>query len=109
MGYCPIARGKFFEAGKVPVIDSIVANLGKTKAQVYLRWVVQNNFVTIPKSSNPSRIKENAAIFDWSISEEDMKAMTTVDEKKEISSASSVMHRTWDFIANVDEKGAWHD
>ena len=107
MGYCPIARGQFFADGKIPVIDEIAAKLKKTKAQVYLRWAVQNDFITIPKSSNPVRLKENADVFDWSISDEDMKAIATVDSKTEICKASRVMHLTWDFISTADDKGVW--
>ena len=51
---------------------------GKSAAQIMIRWSVQNGFITIPKSSKPERIKENADVFDWSLSEEDMKLLVRV-------------------------------
>ena len=51
---------------------------GKSAAQIMIRWSVQNGFITIPKSSKPERIKENADVFDWRLSEEDMKLLVRV-------------------------------
>lgn len=45
-----------------------------------LRWSLQHNVIVIPKSSHPERIKENADIFDFKISEEDMDALNLLDE-----------------------------
>jgi methylglyoxal/glyoxal reductase len=45
-----------------------------------LRWGLQHNAIVIPKSSNPGRIKENADIFDFSISDKDMKVLNSLDE-----------------------------
>lgn len=51
----------------------------KTAAQIILRWDLQHNVVTIPKSENRDRIKENAQIFDFEISEEDMTLIDSLD------------------------------
>lgn len=53
-----------------PVINMIAKKLGKTPAQVALRWGLQMGHSVLPKSSNPARIKENFDIFDWSIPED---------------------------------------
>lgn len=44
----------------------------KTVAQLCLRWALQHNFVILPRSKNPSHIKENIEIFDFSIQDSDM-------------------------------------
>lgn len=51
----------------------------KTIPQVLIRWSVQKNYITIPKSSKQERILENGGIFDFTISEEDMKTLVRID------------------------------
>ena len=51
----------------------------KTIPQVLIRWSVQKNYITIPKSSKQERILENRDIFDFTISEEDMKTLVRID------------------------------
>nr|XP_009621149.1 NADPH-dependent aldo-keto reductase, chloroplastic-like isoform X2 [Nicotiana tomentosiformis] len=71
-GYSPLGSpGLVFLKGdevlKQPVVLSVAEKLGKTPAQVCLRWGVQIGHSVLPKSTNESRIKENFDIFDWSI------------------------------------------
>lgn len=47
----------------------------KSVSQLLIRWSVQKNYITIPKSSKPERIQENADVFDFSISDDDMKTL----------------------------------
>ena len=69
--YCPLARGRLF---KDPVLMEIAQARGKTIAQVVLRWLVQQgNIVPIPRSSNPERIAQNLDIFDFRLSDEEMR------------------------------------
>jgi 2,5-diketo-D-gluconate reductase B len=69
--YCPLGRGRLF---KDPVLGEIARMKGKTIAQVALRWLVQKGIVApIPRSSNPARLAENLAVFDFSLSDEEMK------------------------------------
>ena len=44
-------------------------------AQVLIRWSVQQGYITIPKSTNPGRITENTDVFDFTLSDEDLKAL----------------------------------
>lgn len=53
-------------------IVKIAANHNKTTAQVILRWLVQNKVAVIPKSNDPARVAQNADIFDFVLSEEEM-------------------------------------
>lgn len=55
-----------------PVLQEIAAAYGKSVAQVILRWDLQHGIITIPKSTKEQRIIENAALFDFQLSDEDM-------------------------------------
>ena len=68
-GYCPLGRGRLI---KDPVVGEIARHKGKTVAQIALRWAVQQGVVPIPRSSNRQRIAENLAVFDFTLSEDEM-------------------------------------
>ncbi|KAL8797040.1 MAG: hypothetical protein Q9195_000811 [Heterodermia aff. obscurata] len=72
--YCPIVRGQRFDESNV---QQLVKKFGKTPAQILLRWSLQQGFVPLPKSVTPSRIEENANIYDFELGAEDMKALST--------------------------------
>jgi diketogulonate reductase-like aldo/keto reductase len=68
--YCPLGRGRLF---KEPVLAEIARHKSKTIAQIALRWLIQKEIVApIPRSSNPARLAENMAVFDFSLSDEEM-------------------------------------
>jgi len=69
VAYSPIARGK---AGDNRVLAKIAAAHNKTAAQVSLRFLVQQNIVVIPRTSKTDRLSENAAIFDFKLSPQEM-------------------------------------
>lgn len=52
----------------------------KTTAQILLKHLVQNEIIVIPKSSNPTRIQQNISIFDFELSEEDMRKLNDLDQ-----------------------------
>lgn len=58
------------EVIKNPIVHMVAEKLGKTLAQIILRWGLQMGHSILPKSSTESRIKENFELFDWSIPEE---------------------------------------
>lgn len=69
--YCPLARGRLF---KDPVLAEIAHAHGRTIAQIALRWIVQQgNIAPIPRSSNPERIAQNLDIFDFTLSDDEMR------------------------------------
>jgi len=70
--YCPIVRGE--RAGE-PVLKQLGEKHGKTWAQILLRWSLQKGYVPLPKSVTPARIESNAAIYDFELDAEDMKAL----------------------------------
>ncbi|KAH9832293.1 NADP-dependent oxidoreductase domain-containing protein [Rhodofomes roseus] len=54
----------------------------KDPTQVLLRWSLQHGFVPLPKSSRPTRIRSNAALYDFSLTEEDMAKLDELDHGK---------------------------
>jgi 2,5-diketo-D-gluconate reductase A len=74
--WSPIAQGKVLDD---PAIVAIAERLGRTPAQVVLRWHVQRGDVVFPKSVTRSRIEENFALFDFELGTEDMASITGLD------------------------------
>ncbi|XP_067657230.1 aldo-keto reductase family 1 member B1-like isoform X1 [Haliotis asinina] len=62
-----------------PTIVGIGSKYNKSPAQVILRWGIQRGYAVIPKSTNPARLAQNMDIFDFKLSEEDMKTMLALD------------------------------
>ena len=65
-----------------PVLARIGQKYGKTVAQVILRWQIQRGIVVIPKSTHIERMEENFNVFDFSLSEEDMKEIAALDKNE---------------------------
>ena len=63
-----------------PAIAAIAARLGRTPAQVVLRWHVQHGLVVIPKSSDPARLAQNLDVFSFELSADDLAALATLSE-----------------------------
>ncbi|KAH8424339.1 aldo/keto reductase family protein [Aspergillus melleus] len=72
--YSPLAHGYRLNE---PVLKTIGKKYNKSPAQVMIRWSLQKGFVPLPKSATPGRIQENADVFDFELSEEDMKSLNT--------------------------------
>ena len=71
--YCPLGRGRLITD---PVVAKISLAKGKTVAQVVLRWHLQQpNVIPIPRSSNPGRQAENLNVFDFALSDDEMKQL----------------------------------
>ncbi len=67
--YSPFGTGAIF---KVPEMNDMSKRYNKSIGQLCLRWCLQNGFISLPKSANPMRIKQNGEIFDFELSKEDM-------------------------------------
>jgi diketogulonate reductase-like aldo/keto reductase len=74
--YSPLERGRALEH---PLLAEIAGRLGRTPAQVMLRWSVQHGAVVIPRSRRRERIRSNAQIFDFELGAEDMRALDALD------------------------------
>jgi 2,5-diketo-D-gluconate reductase A len=75
--WSPIAQGKVLND---PAITSIADRLGRSPAQVVLRWQIQRGNVVFPKSTTPSRIKENFELFDFELEADDLATITALDK-----------------------------
>ncbi len=75
--YSPLTQGAKLNH---PTIQQIAKKHGKTPAQVLIRWSLQHNLVTIPKSVREERIKENSQVFDYNLTSEDMRVLDSLDE-----------------------------
>ena len=82
--YSPLTRGRDL---RNPRVTAVAERVGRTPAQVLLRWAVQRGIPVIPKSANRERIIENSRIFDFGLSEEDMAALDSLDRTGGTSSA----------------------
>ncbi len=78
--WSPIAQGRVLDD---PTITQIAERVGRTPAQVVLRWHIQRGDIVFPKSVTPSRMKENFELFDFELGAEDMKAITALDRGEE--------------------------
>ena len=70
-GYSPLGRGRHVDDRRVV---EVAERLGRTPAQVLIRWSLQR-VITIPRSRSRERIRENAAVFDFELSEDDMRRL----------------------------------
>lgn len=75
------ARNNFF---KNPVLTEIGKKHGKTAAQIGLKYLVQNGVSVIPKTSKPERLKENLNIFDFSLDDNDIQKIKTLNSGKSL-------------------------
>ena len=75
--YSPLTRGR--KLGDLE-LAAVATKNKKSPAQIILRWALQKDIVVIPKSKSKERIVENTDIFDFKISEEDMKALDELNE-----------------------------
>jgi 2,5-diketo-D-gluconate reductase A len=75
--WSPLARGR--SVLTEPVVTAIAERVGKTAAQVILRWHIELGNVVIPKSVTPARIVENLDVFDFSLTAEDVAGITGLE------------------------------
>lgn len=89
--FSPLGAASYLELGMAdeteslltqPIINTIAIKHGKTPAQVALRWGIQRNCNVITKSTKVERLEENLAIFDFSLTEQDMDAITALNQNR---------------------------
>jgi diketogulonate reductase-like aldo/keto reductase len=74
--YSPLGTGRHLKDRQVA---AVAERTGRTPAQVLIRWCVQHGLPVIPKSTHRERIAENASVFDFTLSDEDMAALDALD------------------------------
>lgn len=82
--YSPLTRGQRIDD---PAIARVAKKLGRTNAQVLIRWGIQHGWVSLPKSTKKERIEENAKVFDFEIPSEAMRDLDGLNED---------LHTAWD-------------
>ncbi|MNJ45603.1 aldo/keto reductase [Paenibacillus bouchesdurhonensis] len=79
--WSPLAQGQLLDN---EVLKAIGAKYGKSTAQVIIRWDLQNEIVTIPKSAKEHRIIDNANVFDFELTSEEMEQINELNQNKRI-------------------------
>lgn len=79
--WSPLMNGQILED---EVVKEIANELGKTPAQVIIRWNIDENIVVIPKSVTPSRIEENLNVFDFELSEDQLSRLNALNKDERI-------------------------
>jgi 2,5-diketo-D-gluconate reductase A len=87
--YSPLGTGRHLGNRRV---TEIAARVGRTPAQVLLRWCLQHGVPIIPKSTHRERIAENGQVFDFTLSDDDMAALDALDQTRGTDRA---LERTW--------------
>jgi 2,5-diketo-D-gluconate reductase A len=87
--YSPLATGRHLSDERV---QWIAERVGRPPAQLLLRWCVQRELVVVMKSTHRGRIEQNAQIFDFTLSEEDMAALDALDET---GGTERALERAW--------------
>lgn len=92
MAYSPLARGG---ALNDPFVQQLAQKYRRTPAQILLRWSIQNNFIAIPKTNFPQRLKENFDIFDFQLSSKDFQRLTDYGFEREMRSGWNPTVNDW--------------
>lgn len=79
--WAPLMQGGLLED---PTIAEIAKKYGKSISQIILRWDIQNGVVTIPKTVNKERMVQNASIFDFSLTEEELQVINAMNLEKRV-------------------------
>lgn len=99
-------RGGLFEN---EVLSQIGEKYGKTNAQVMLRWNIQRGVIVLPKSTHKERMVQNLDVFDFSLTEEDMNAITKLDTKTSAFFSHYDPNMVEWFVKMVEERKKQHD
>ena len=75
-GYSPLGTGRHLSD---KTVRDVASQVGRTPAQVLLRWGLQRDLIVLPKSTHRDRIAENAGVFDFELSERDMAELDALD------------------------------
>lgn len=82
IGWSPIMKGQLLE---VPLMMDLAEKYNKTIAQIALRWHIQKGIIPIPKSSHYGRMTDNIDVFNFQLSEEDIRRIDKLDRNERVS------------------------
>jgi diketogulonate reductase-like aldo/keto reductase len=87
--YSPLGTGRHLRDDDVA---RVAERLGRTPAQILIRWALQRDVVVLPKSTHRERIEENAQVFDFQLSDDDMR---TLDDLDRTGGTDRALERPW--------------
>ena len=88
-----------------PLFAELGRKYGKSSAQIILRWHIQDGNIVIPGSKNPDHIRDNLNLFDFSLADEEMARISTMDqEKRYYHSTPEMLWRYAEMVPPVDEQ-----
>ena len=88
-----------------PVFTKLARKYGKSNAQIILRWHVQSGNIVIPGSKNPAHIKDNFALFDFALTEDEMAGIAALDQgKRYYTSTPELLKKYAEMVPPVDEQ-----
>lgn len=82
MAYAPLGQGNRNEMYAEPAVLALAEKYGKTSAQILLRFLIQKNIAVIPRSADPEHIRDNFAVFDFSLNVAEMDTLSALDRKE---------------------------
>lgn len=82
MAYAPLGQDSRNEMYQEPAVRSLAEKYGKTPAQILLRFLTQKGIAVIPRSTQPEHIRENFALFDFALNDEEMAQLSALDKKE---------------------------
>lgn len=88
-----------------PVFTQLAQKYGKTNAQIILRWHIQSGNIVIPGSKNPAHIKDNFALFDFALTEEEMSEIAALDKNtRYYTSTPEMLKKYAEMVPPVDSQ-----
>ncbi|WP_198299864.1 aldo/keto reductase [Tumebacillus avium] len=81
VAWSPLAQGQILQE---QALQTIAEHHNKSVAQIVLRWQFQTGWATIPKSIRPERIQSNADLFDFTLTDEEITTINTLDQHKRV-------------------------
>ena len=81
MAYAPLGQGNRNEMFQEPAVLALARKYGKTPAQILLRFLTQNGIAVIPRSTQPEHIRENFALLDFALTEEELTRLSALDRE----------------------------
>lgn len=82
MAYAPLGQGNRNEMFQEPAVLALAQKYRKTPAQVLLRFLTQKGIAVIPRSTQPAHIRENFALFDFTLTADEMEQLSSLDKKQ---------------------------
>ncbi len=82
MAYTPLGQGNRSEMFREPAVLALAQKYSKTPAQVLLRFLTQKGIAVIPRSTQPAHIRENFALFDFTLTSEEIAQLSALDKKE---------------------------